>query len=686
MTREYWRGERTPLRALPAATMARLEQWIGEETLGAWERRRRSIVVDRILDKAEPSDDGLIHVNGDLDLNSQSYLTCLPEGLCVTGSLYLSGCRDLVALPKGLRVGGSLDLHGCTALRSLPDGLRVHGTLSLFNCTHLTELPSELVVGRNLGLDRCTALTALPRDVLVGGSLYLLGCRGLTHLPADLRIGGDIDLRLCTSLQSLPEGLQVGGSMNLLGLSNLRSLSSGLCIGGNLDVCGCTGLTTLPDNLHVGGGLTLTDCVGLLSLPENLYVGGRLDLCGCTGLRALPEGFFVGGNVDLTDCENVTALSSIMLTWAPRIDGEPHIVVLDGSGISRREVSRVTDEARPGSLQFMSTPSIGRYRGTQREFERLDDAVAFWTQLATGQSVPAADLVRWVDGTNDALVLKNYLSALRHTADFSNRGTRVILANRIVDVLEAMSEHADLRDRLIAQMVVALTSCGDRVSLSLSDMEIEQRIAMLEGKGEDNYREFARSLLALEEVRRLADAKARAIRGVDHIEIRLAYEIRVAQALESLTAQDVHARGIRLPVSTRFMLYPDCAREVRRADIERAREAAIAVARNDELLNAYLVAWLPWQRLQRSKQAADLRYYDIAAESEAQLTCEQRASLNEDCPICLCRPEPDDLVFVYSGRTIRIFSFEAFLHHWVQDGTDPVNRQPLALEQLRRLI
>ena len=120
------------------------------------------------------------------------------------------------------------------------------------------------------------------------------------------------------------------------------------------------------------------------------------------------------------------------------------------------------------------------------------------------------------------------------TADFSNSSTRPILVDRVVNLLEAMNQHSELRARLLAQMVVATTSCGDGVILSMNDMEVEQRKVMIEGKGREDHLSLARGLIALEEVRRLANQKVQRLPSVDEIEIRLAYEIRVAALLAEI--------------------------------------------------------------------------------------------------------------------------------------------------------
>ena len=139
-------------------------------------------------------------------------------------------------------------------------------------------------------------------------------------------------------------------------------------------------------------------------------------------------------------------------------------------------------------------------------------------------------------------------------------------------------------------------------------------------------------------------------------------------------------------MSTRSMLYPACARQVTQADIEAAARVALASAQDPARLNAFLADWPSWHRLQRAEVAETLTCDLILAEDASTMTPTQREDLADSCcPILLCPPSADDRVFIHSGETLQVFSLQALLQHWVEYGTNPVNRQPLGLEQLRRV-
>jgi hypothetical protein len=67
---------------------------------------------------------------------------------------------------------GRLDLCG-SHVTCLPDGLVVSGTLDL-DFTRMAHLPNELSVGFNLYLED-TLITQLPSDIKVGNSVWLVG-------------------------------------------------------------------------------------------------------------------------------------------------------------------------------------------------------------------------------------------------------------------------------------------------------------------------------------------------------------------------------------------------------------------------------------------------------------------------------------------------------------------------------
>lgn len=632
-------------RTADATACDALRRWAEAAEIDAPERRQRRAVLRRIFAHLEPSNDGLIRVVGNLNLTNFRHLTSLPGCLRVRGDFALNLCMSLTSLPGGLEVDGYLSLVGCTSLTELPGGLRVHGEIDLSRCTSLTCLPNDLRADADIYLSGCTSLASLPQGMSVGGGLYATHCAALESLPHGLRISGDLFLIGCGRLSCLPEGLQVAG---------------------DVDIAGCTNLPSLPDDF---------------------YVGGHCDLSGCTRLTALPPS---------------------MLAWPPLTNGQPHVISVDGSGIRECVVNRIINEVQPRGIRIhhsLQGNHFGGSNGAPTPFIDLGDALRFWDALAgppVGEvgssplaqgdpfepargSVPSTVRAALPAMSNDeGETLRDFLSALRQTADFANAATRPILAARVVGLLHAFCTHPDLRERLLAQMTVAMTTCGDRLILSMNDMEIEQRKAMLDGKGSGDYRRLAASLLALHEVRRLAEQKVRSLPSVDEIEIHLAYEIRVGAALARRAAESADPSGIELPVSTRSMLYPSCARQVTDQDIDEATAAALSVVHDEAKLEGFLASWPMWHRLQRTERAATLTREAIASEDASSMTPQQQAALAEACPISLCLPGPNDLVFVHVGTTLQVFSLEALLRHWVDSGTNPMTREPLDLAQLRR--
>lgn len=116
-------------------------------------------------------------VKRDLDLEDNTGLKELPQGLKVRGSLWLRGCTGLKELPM-VDVEDSIILTGCVELQKLPENLTVNEDLGLRGCISLTSLPNDLKVGGNLGLSNCINLKTLPSDLVVKGDLLFRGVPG----------------------------------------------------------------------------------------------------------------------------------------------------------------------------------------------------------------------------------------------------------------------------------------------------------------------------------------------------------------------------------------------------------------------------------------------------------------------------------------------------------------------------
>ncbi len=522
-------------------------------------------------------------VEGELNISFSTGLTALPENLSVRGDLDLEGCTGLTALPEHLSVTGNLDLEGCTGLTALPEHLSVGGYLDLEGCTGLTALPEHLSVGRYLDLSGCTGLTALPENLSVTGTLRLSGCTGLTALPENLSVRGTLRLSGCTGLTALPENLSVTGTLRLSGCTGLTALPENLSVTGDLDLEGCTGLTALPENLSVGGDLNLSDCTGLTALPENLSVGGDLNLSDCTGLTALPENLSVGGDLNLSDCTGLTALPNWITTLGETTEGDTRDVYLQNTGLSDTLIDHLR-EAEPPGMQFHFSRSAGQ---PERQFSNVVEGLTFWRQLASADSeIPELSLMH-----GQATDLVRYLGRLTSTADYQNQATRPVLAQRVMAITALLTGSDRIRNEAMDHIHHALTSCDDRIILTLDDLDTMQLLDSAERKAfagnADELRELGLQMMRLDEVKRIARDHMKTLKWVDEIEVELAFQIGVRQQLA-------------LPGSTQHIIFRRCA-NVSDQDIANAVNQ-VNTHCSDDNLQAYLAQWDPWQKYLRRQE------------------------------------------------------------------------------------
>ncbi|USE37113.1 NEL-type E3 ubiquitin ligase domain-containing protein [Endozoicomonas sp. SCSIO W0465] len=621
------------------------------------------------------SNDVHYQVKGNLDLSGYTSLTTLPDNLFVEGNIHLSNCTSLTTLPNNFSVGGDLYLFGCTRLTILSDNLFVEGSINLPNCTSLTTLPNNLYVRGYLDLSGCTCLTALPENFSVGGSLYLNYCIGLTTLPDNLFVGEDLFLRYCTGLTDLPDNLFVAGTIDLSHCTSLTTVTNNFSVGGkgNLYLSGCTSLTTLPDNLFVEGFINLCSCTSLTTLPnslsvrgylglsgctcltalpDNLSVGNGLYLVGCTSLTELPDNLSVGGDINLTGCTSLTTLPD----WITRIgrtsQGLIRHVFLDNTGLSDTLIDRLRT-TRPPGIQFHFSRNTGQ---PEQQFSSMEQGFAFWRKLASSDlEMPELDLRH--DQTTE---LVSFLSRLTSTADYQNRVTRPVLAQRVMALMSLLTVNERVREDALRHINEALSSCDDRIILALDDLETLQlrhsaeKLA-LENRDPQELRALGLKMMHLDEVKRIARDHMKSLSWVDEVEVVLAFQIGVRQ------------QKLDLPGSTQHMLFRGCA-YVSDQDIANAVQQ-VNTHCSGAKLEAYLLQWAPWQKFQRLQ----------AVPSFDQLPPKTVARI-DNCIICT--EKTGEMVAL--GDTH--LDYNTLVKAYMENGKNPLTNTPLDWSSVVRLL
>ncbi|EBU4327866.1 type III secretion system effector E3 ubiquitin transferase SspH1 [Salmonella enterica] len=360
------------------------------------------------------------------------------------------------------------------------------------------------------------------RDCLNNGNPVLnVGASGLTTLPDRLPphittlVIPDNNL---TSLPELPEGLrelEVSGNLQLTSLPTLPPGLGDLAVSNNQ-------LTSLPEmppalrELRVSGN-NLTSLPALPSGLQKLWAYNNR-------LTSLPE--MSPGLQELDVSHNqLTRLPQSLtgLSSAAR-------VYLDGNPLSVRTLQALRDIIGHSGIRIhfdMAGPSV------PREARALHLAVADW--LTSAREGEAAQADRWqAFGLEDnAAAFSLVLDRLRETENFKkDAGFKA----QISSWLTQLAEDAALRAKTFAMATEATSTCEDRVTHALHQMNNVQLVHNAEkGEYDNNLQGLVstgREMFRLATLEQIAREKAGTLALVDDVEVYLAFQNKLKESLE----------------------------------------------------------------------------------------------------------------------------------------------------------
>ncbi|ECC9614516.1 type III secretion system effector E3 ubiquitin transferase SspH1 [Salmonella enterica subsp. enterica] len=383
------------------------------------------------------------------------------------------------------------------------------------------------------------------RDCLNNGNPVLnVGASGLTTLPDRLPphittlVIPDNNL---TSLPELPEGLrelEVSGNLQLTSLPSLPQGLQKLWAYNNWLVS----LPTLPPGL---GDLAVSNNQ-LTSLPEMPPALRELRVSGnnLTSLPALPSGLqkLWAYNNRLTSLPEMSPglqeldVSHNQLTRLPQsLTGLSSAarVYLDGNPLSERTLQALRDiTSAPG----YSGPRIlfdMAGASAPREARALHLAAADW--LTSAREGEAAQADRWqAFGLEDnAAAFSLVLDRLRETENFKkDAGFKA----QISSWLTQLAEDAALRAKTFAMATEATSTCEDRVTHALHQMNNVQLVHNAEkGEYDNNLQGLVstgREMFRLEKLEQIAREKAGTLALADDVEVYLAFQNKLKESLE----------------------------------------------------------------------------------------------------------------------------------------------------------
>ncbi|EDN6316262.1 type III secretion system effector E3 ubiquitin transferase SspH1 [Salmonella enterica] len=383
------------------------------------------------------------------------------------------------------------------------------------------------------------------RDCLNNGNPVLnVGASGLTTLPDRLPphittlVIPDNNL---TSLPELPEGLrelEVSGNLQLTSLPSLPQGLQKLWAYNNW----LASLPTLPPGL---GDLAVSNNQ-LTSLPEMPPALRELRVSGnnLTSLPALPSGLqkLWAYNNRLTSLPEMSPglqeldVSHNQLTRLPQsLTGLSSAarVYLDGNPLSERTLQALRDiTSAPG----YSGPRIlfdMAGASAPREARALHLAAADW--LTSAREGEAAQADRWqAFGLEDnAAAFSLVLDRLRETENFKkDAGFKA----QISSWLTQLAEDAALRAKTFAMVTEATSTCEDRVTHALHQMNNVQLVHNAEkGEYDNNLQGLVstgREMFRLEKLEQIAREKAGTLALADDVEVYLAFQNKLKESLE----------------------------------------------------------------------------------------------------------------------------------------------------------
>ena len=422
----------------------------------------------------------------------------------------------------------------------------------------LSDLSIESLPDLQMSFDHVGVLRAQRLQLTASHAEHLLArFTNLRRLELDDNLLSSVPAALgqCTLLERLslrdnPLALDAASAQHLNNLTSLRMLTLDRCpIGALLDV-------------SAFGQLTVLSARG-------------------TGIEGIPSGLWSRPHLREADLRNnqIAGLSEATLENLSRatVRVQLHDNPLDQASLVRAELL-LNDTAR-------ARIGISDVRAHAEPSPAVSE---MWMAQMTELNQQARR-IRWDDleAEPDSGDFFRVLHDLTQSSDFANY--RQDLTRRVWAVLDAIADNQALREELYS-LAAHPQTCGDGIALVFSDLELHVRIfnilAAPETAGHSiQMFKLARGLARLDEVEKIAleNIGVREMLGetVDHVEVRVAYRIGLAQRL-------------KLPEQIQSMVFSALAR-VSKAMLVDAEKRVLALESRPEFLQG-LVARDFWSQ------------------------------------------------------------------------------------------
>ncbi|MEN3262309.1 NEL-type E3 ubiquitin ligase domain-containing protein [Sodalis endosymbiont of Spalangia cameroni] len=543
---------------------------------------------------------------------SNNQLTRLPETLPPELCSLIASENRLTNLPKKLPPALRSLIVNDNQLKQLPASLPSTLTKLSANQNSLTSLPTTLPSTLYTLSVSCNRLTHLPETLPPRLEALEVSANPLTQLPENLppslyrlNVGGT---QLCQLPQKWPpklDSLDIGDTLLTELPENLPQQLTSLDIScnpratlpknwpPNLTYLGASemALTTLPENLPQSLNELLVQYNQLTHLPERLplalatlSVNNNQLTCLSENLPPLLLQLNAGHNrirhlpVNLPPSLLLLDVSHNQLTrLSAGLETLPRQTCLDvrDNFFSLEELYRLTQihnakDYRGPRIVFSMTTTLPEY-----PIRTLRECVSTWGP----QAVERWDVIEAEPG---ARAFALFLDRLSRTVNYGNPDFKQAISAWLVQL--AGEDRQALRILTFQIAEEAALSCEDRVSLAYNEMKMLMLSNEVEtGRYDEHLAELierAKGLFRLESLNIIAREKARSLNFVDEIEVYLAYQIKLRDALS-------------LPLDTQDMRFFEVS-WVTEADLASAKEQ---VKRHEEkdFFHYLSTEWQPWQ-------------------------------------------------------------------------------------------
>ena len=533
----------------------------------------------------------------------------LPSTIITTTSTFIACNVDDI----GIINTNCLYLKYMPNLKKISDGSKIIDELCIEYCPNLLSFPQDFSV-RHLRIVnlRLTTLTPLNIKIKNGGSVAVCSCENITlqEIPNKL-----------SHVTLVEANKEIVDQLKGVTIENILHINSYL-------------ISTLPSEMKINGILSLDYCYEFRVFPSDIIVKDEIKISGAYQLREIPEEWI----------QNLPY----------RTDGYFLKIILINTGISTEQINRYNLLANGRAVFTDFLPQ-------EIKLYSLEDAIDFFYKKSENNDKPDIGILNNRQQQDVYLFLKKLTTSVSYN---KNNNVAIILAQQLMRILAMLAdENIELKERVLAQLSEANSSCVDRTTLYLSKLQILNYIVEAEkasrtndSKGE-KLRIAAKHYFYMEDIELYAIEKVRLNKSREDIEFFLAFLIKLAPIFN-------------LPITTTDANYTDMA-NLKASDISEAKQI-IEEKVTAEFENR-LAEWTPWNQHQRFQKIKNKKYTDLPLTANIE-------SQQHECNIS-GKTDFDDIV-IYANK---LYSHQELIRWYVQQGTDPFTNIPIDLSKIYRI-